>query len=73
MFIITRYTVTDAHRKAIGEALGLPRPADREQVRDYLQKHGDLHLLGLALPLMATKHQLTLTDTSATLSAQAGA
>jgi hypothetical protein len=73
MFIITRFTVTDAQRKAIGDALGLRGPAEREQVRDYLQKHGELHLVGLTLPLLRTNPQPRLMDRAAAISTQAGA
>jgi hypothetical protein len=47
MFIFNRYHVTEAMRRAIGEALGLPGPASREQVREILQKNNELYLTGL--------------------------
>lgn len=53
MFIITRYEIGDTERKAIARILGLSRPADREQVRTYLQQQGELVILALTMPLMA--------------------
>lgn len=53
MHIFTRYIVTDQQRAALGQALGLKRPADREEVRTFLQQQGELTLDALTLPLMA--------------------
>lgn len=55
MFIITRYHLTDVHRRAIGRQLGLGRLATQDECREFLQRDGERTIETLALPLMTPK------------------
>lgn len=52
MFIITRYELTELHRRAIGQQMGLGRLATQDECREFLQRDGERTIETLALPLM---------------------
>lgn len=54
MFIIVRFNVSDRQQRAIATVLGLRGAADREQVREFLQRQGEQTLEAVTLPLVAT-------------------
>lgn len=53
MFIITRFELTPAHLKRVGEQLGLTRAATQDEAREFMQREGEQTLDALTLPLMA--------------------
>lgn len=51
MLVIHMHEITPEQHRAISQALGCPRLATQQQVRDYVFAQTALHLRGLTLPL----------------------